>query len=144
MSFSASLSNYFLFSFWSGHRSGYRSKNIFIVHALTPHFIHSINFYNYFVTKRSPNNAPYRKFSLNCKQHSRNEPIFWKIQKQREQHTKGVLGKVFLNENMQQVYMETPMQKCNFNRVTKQLHWNHTSPRVLSCKFDSYFQNTFS
>ena len=31
----------------------------------------SMNFYNYFVTKRSLNNTPYRKFSLNCKQHSK-------------------------------------------------------------------------
>ena len=29
----------------------------------------SVDCYNYFVTKRSLNNALYRKFSLNCKQH---------------------------------------------------------------------------
>ena len=29
------------------------------------------NFCNYFVTKRSLNNTPYRKFSLTCKQHSK-------------------------------------------------------------------------
>ena len=31
----------------------------------------SMNFYNYFATKRTLNNTPYRKFSLNCKQHSK-------------------------------------------------------------------------
>ena len=60
--FPSSLSNYFLFSFWS--------NNIFLAHARTSHF-NSMNFYNYFVTKRSLNKAPYRKFSLNCKQHSK-------------------------------------------------------------------------
>ena len=29
----------------------------------------SMDYYNYFVTKISLNNAPYRKFSLKCKQH---------------------------------------------------------------------------
>ena len=29
------------------------------------------NFYNYFVTERSRNNTLYRKFLLNCKQHSK-------------------------------------------------------------------------
>ena len=60
--FPSSLSNYFLFSFWS--------NNIFLAHARTSHF-NSMNFYNNFVTKRSLNKAPYRKFSLNCKQHSK-------------------------------------------------------------------------
>ena len=35
-----------------------------------------MNFYNYFVTKRTLNNAPYRKFLLNCKQHSKTKRIF--------------------------------------------------------------------
>ena len=30
-----------------------------------------MNFYNYFMTKRSLNNTPNRKFSQNCKQHSK-------------------------------------------------------------------------
>ena len=42
-------------------------------HAVTSHFNEflSMNFYNYFVTKRSLDNTPYRKFSLNSKQHSK-------------------------------------------------------------------------
>ena len=48
------------------------------------------------------------------------------------------------SENMQQIYWRTPMQKSDFNKVAKQLYWNHTSPWVLSCKFAAYFQNTFS
>ena len=45
---------------------------------------------------------------------------------------------------MQQIYRRTPMPKCNFNKVAKQLYWNHTSAWVFSCKFAAYFQNTFS
>ena len=52
--FSSFLSNYFLLSFDQAH-------------ALTSHF----NENSYFETKRSLNNTPHRKFSLNCKQHSR-------------------------------------------------------------------------
>ena len=41
-------------------------------------------------------------------------------------------------------YRRTPMPKCNFNNIAKQLYWNHTSPWELSCKFVSHFQNIFS
>ena len=34
------------------------------------------------------------------------------------------------------------MPKCDFNKVAKQLYWNHTSVWVLSCKLATYFQNT--
>ena len=34
------------------------------------------------------------------------------------------------SENMQQIYMRTPMSKCDFNKVTKQVYWNHTSAWV--------------
>ena len=34
------------------------------------------------------------------------------------------------------------MAKCDFNKVIKQLYWNHTSAWVFSCKFATYFQNT--
>ena len=47
------------------------------------------------------------------------------------------------SENMQQSYRRTPMPKCNFNKVAKQLYWNHTSAWVFSCNFATYFQNTF-
>ena len=36
------------------------------------------------------------------------------------------------------------MAKCDFNKVAKQLHWNHSSAWVFSCKFTAYFKNTFS
>ena len=42
-------------------------------------------------------------------------------------------------ENMQQIYRRTPMQKCYFNKIAVQLHWNHTSAWVFSCKFAAYF-----
>ena len=50
------------------------------------------------------------------------------------------------SENMQQIYRTTPMakrNKCDFNKVAKQLLWNLISTWVLSCKFAGYFQNTF-
>ena len=31
------------------------------------------------------------------------------------------------SENMQQIYRRAPMPKCDFNKVEKQLYWNHTS-----------------
>ena len=31
------------------------------------------------------------------------------------------------------------MPKCNFNKVAKQLYWNHTSAWVISCKFAAFF-----
>ena len=60
-----------------------------------------------------------------------------------KQPFKGVLEKR-CSENMQQIYRWTPMLKCDFNKVAKQLYWNCTSARVFSCKFAAYFQNTFS
>ena len=50
-----------------------------------------------------------------------------------KQPFRGVLRKR-CSENMQQIYMRTPMPKCDFN----------TSAWVFSCKFAAYFQNTFS
>ena len=48
------------------------------------------------------------------------------------------------SENIAQIYRRTQMSKCDFNKVLKQLYWNHTSAWVFSCKFAAYFQNTFS
>ena len=48
------------------------------------------------------------------------------------------------SENMQQIYRRTPIPKCNFNKVAKQLYCNRTSAWVFSCKFAAYFPNTFS
>ena len=48
------------------------------------------------------------------------------------------------SENIQQIYRRTPMPKCDFNKVAKQLYRNHTLAWVSSCKFAAYFQNTFS
>ena len=52
--------------------------------------------------------------------------------------------KAFWNLHMQQIYMRTPMPKSDFNKVTKQLYWNHSLAWVLSCKFAAYSQQTFS
>ena len=48
------------------------------------------------------------------------------------------------SENIQQIYRRTPMSKCDFNKVAKQLYLNHTSAWMFSCKFAADFQNTFS
>ena len=47
------------------------------------------------------------------------------------------------SENMQQIYKSTPMPKCDFNKVAKQLYWIYTSAWMFYCKFPAYFQNTF-
>ena len=47
------------------------------------------------------------------------------------------------SENMQRIYRRTPMPKCDFNKVAKQLYGNHSSKWVFSCNFAIYFQNTF-
>ena len=44
---------------------------------------------------------------------------------------------------MQQIYRRTPMPKCDFNKVAKQLYWNHFSAWVFSCKFAAYFWKAF-
>ena len=46
--------------------------------------------------------------------------------------------------NTQQICRRIPMPKCNFNKVSKKLCWNHTSAWMISCEFAAYFQNTFS
>ena len=48
------------------------------------------------------------------------------------------------SEIMQQIYRRTPMPKCDFNKVAKQLYWNQISVWVFSCKFAACFQFTFS
>ena len=47
------------------------------------------------------------------------------------------------SENMQQLYRRIPIPKCDFNKVAKQLYSNHNSAWVFSCKFATYFWNTF-
>ena len=55
-----------------------------------------------------------------------------RLQKQRN---RGVLRKKY-SENLQ----KTPMPKFDFNKVAKQLYWNHTSAWVFSCKFSAYLR----
>ena len=58
------------------------------------------------------------------------------------QPSTGVLRKR-CSENMQQIYIRTPMPKYNFNKVALQLYWNYTSAWVFSSKLRAYFQNFF-
>ena len=48
-----------------------------------------------------------------------------------KQPSRGALKKR-CSENMQQMYRRTPMPKCDFNKVAKQLYWNRTSTWVCS------------
>ena len=48
------------------------------------------------------------------------------------------------SENMQPICKRTPMLKCDFNKVSKQLYWNLTSAWLFSCEFAAFFQNAFS
>ena len=60
--------------------------------------------------------------------------------------TRGVPRKycqVKYSESIQQIYRRTSTPKCDYNKVAKQLYWNHTSAWVLSCKFAAYIQITF-
>ena len=44
---------------------------------------------------------------------------------------------------MQLIYRRTPMQKCDFNKLAKQLYGNHTLTQMFTCKFAEYLQNNF-
>ena len=44
---------------------------------------------------------------------------------------------------MQQICTGTPMPKCDFNTVAKQLYENHSLAWVFPFNFAAYFQNTF-
>ena len=65
------------------------------------------------------------------------------VNSSQKQPPRGVFKKR-CSENMQQIYRRTPMPKCDFNKVAKQLYWNHTSAWLFSCKISPYFQNNFS
>ena len=70
-----------------------------------------------------------------------NQSLF-QLSSLQKQPSRGVLRKR-CSENMRQIYRRTPMPKCDFKKVAKQLYWNHTSAWVFSCKFAAYIQNTF-
>ena len=53
---------------------------------------------------------------------------FWVIKLQKHS-LRGVVKKNCC-ENMQQIYRRTPMPKCDFNKVAKQLSWNYISAWV--------------
>ena len=52
----------------------------------------------------------------------------------KKQPSRGIL-KRRCSENMQQIYRRTPMSKCYFNKVAKQLYWNRTLAWVFFRKF---------
>ena len=58
------------------------------------------------------------------------------------QSSRGVLKKR-CSENMQQIYRRALMPKCDLDEVALQMFLNHTSAWVLSCKFATYFQDSF-
>ena len=40
---------------------------------------------------------------------------------------------------MKQIYMRTPMLKCDFNKATQQFSRNRTLVWVFSCEFAAFF-----
>ena len=55
---------------------------------------------------------------------------------------KSKMNKSYLS--MQQIYRRTPMPKCDFNKVVKQLYWYRTSAGVFSCSLLPFFRKPFS
>ena len=62
--------------------------------------------------------------------------------KPQKQPSIGVLIKRY-SENMQPIVRRTPMLKCEFKKLRKQLYWNHTSAVVISSKFAHNFRIHF-
>ena len=60
----------------------------------------------------------------------------WLLLKIQKQPSRGILRRRH-SENMQQIYMRTPIPKCDFNKVALKLY-------VFSCKIAAYFQNSIS
>ena len=48
------------------------------------------------------------------------------------------------SKNMQQSYGRTPMPKCDFNKVAKQLYWNHTSHECSPINLLYIFRTPFA
>ena len=62
---------------------------------------------------------------------------------EQKQPSRGFLKKRY-SENTKQIYRRTLVPNCDFNKVAKQLYWNHSTARMFSCKSAVYFQKTFS
>ena len=60
----------------------------------------------------------------------------------RSSHLEMSFGKGVLKK-MHQIYRRTAMPKCDFNKVTTQIYWNHTLAWVFSCKLAAFFQKNF-
>ena len=93
-------------------------------------------------------------FEILQKYTKRSSPNFQK------QPSRGILRKR-CTENIQQIFRRQPMPKCDLIKLlcnpevflgkavlkicnALELYWNHTSTWVFSCKFATYFQNSFS
>ena len=64
----------------------------------------------------------------------------WNIQKQ---PSIGILRKR-CSESIRQISGRTSKPKCDFNKVARQLYWNHTLVWVFSCKLLHIFRTRFS
>ena len=58
-----------------------------------------------------------------------------------KQPSRSVLRKSY-SENMQQIYKRALMPKCDFNKIAKQLFWNHTSSRCSPVNLLHIFRKT--
>ena len=76
------------------------------------------------------------------------EIIFLACKTGRRFCSRSSLPQVFLRKGVMKICSKFTgkhqMPKCDFNKVAKQLYWNHISAWVFSCKFAPYFQNNFS
>ena len=62
-----------------------------------------------------------KEFLFNPRITSKSKQFYSALDYPQEQPPRGVLRKM-CSENMQQIYRRTPMPKCNFNKVAKQLY----------------------
>ena len=98
----------------------------------------SMNFYNYFVTKKSLNNILCRKFSLNCKQHSKtrkeslNEMSFNKILYTARIYLNLITSKAFRSSRLHMFYKKDVLE--DFAKFTgKHLCWNLFLIKLHTC-----------
>ena len=85
----------------------------------------------------------FRIYKNNHLNYSKKAPVRPRNSIIQEQPTRGV-HKKRCSENMYLIYRRTPMSKCDFNKVARQLYWNHTLAWIFSCNLLHIFSTSFS
>ena len=99
-------------------------------------------FYLNFLYKNNSKNFVWKKTCFKNHENRSCIDLLLDFHKIKKQPCRDVLRKRCF-ENIQDIYRRTPMSKYNFNKIKKQLHWNHTSAWMLFCNFFVHLQNTF-